>query len=257
MAVTIDSESKSLSKLLIDVDKYRNIYSTESSLENGDTVTVNFVSPYIKVYEEFKFYLIKNSTRKKLSPKNFFRPDYVSYEEYSTTVFWNLLLFVNNVSSIEMFNLDEILVPSKAAVNFLVNYVVLNNKVKDINPPVKLFNNKDKAKAYALKSQPTLQDIPAPTVEIDAKFYFMRQTFPIRTVTVAQRFLDLKYEAVAESLVMRIKDQPSFAYGKDYILLEVDGKMTRVSWSKDFVEVGLEDLIVEGQIVEISYARKV
>jgi len=259
MAVTIDIESKLQSRLLVDIDKYRLKYVTREKDElSGTDLTIQFASPYIKVYEHFKFFLLKNSVRKKLSPKNFYRPDYVSYEEYGNVSLWNLLLFINDISNIENFDVDEIYVPTKTAVTVLTNNIVAANIPIDLDMPTFPLADAN-AKLYEDKQSPTLQNVTDNTITPPAgqDYYFVTQTFPIRTIVVSQKYVDLRYAAVADSLVFKVKNQPTFIYGTHYVLVSHDGQMSRVTWSKQYTEIGLEDVITEGDIVEVKYAREI
>jgi len=260
MSTTIDVESKQYSKLLVDLDRYRTKYKTKELDSLTDTkVSVQFASPYIKVYENLKFYLLKNSVRKKLPPKNFYRPDYVSYEEYGTTSLWNLILFINDIATIENFDIDEIYVPTRGVISDLIKYALSNNQVTDLDVP-EVISKDIYAKLFEKKQKPVLQDVNDPNKYKQLKeqqYYFITQVFPVRNIIVSQKFVDLKYEAVEESLIFKVKEEPTFIYGIHYSLILNEGKLNRVTWSAHYNQIGLQDIIREGQILEVKYARKV
>lgn len=258
MAETISSESKRLARLLVDIDNHRLRYKQKETEQETDTnLTVEFVSPFLKVYEHFKFYLLKNSVRKPLSPKNYYRPDYVSYEEYGTTILWTMILFINDIPSIEEFNVEQIIVPRRSAINRVARGIQ-SEGIIDLDVP-DLPHNDLWARLFEKKMSPFYQDTTDSIAEVpavDKDFYFIRQTFPVRNITVSQKYIDLRYDAVPESINFKVQGQPSFTYGDHYILVSNGGKMNRVTWSNKFATVGLEDVILEGMIIEISYCKE-
>jgi len=258
MAITIDQESKVTSSLLIDLDNYRDTYVTKEidTLDESELV-IEFVSPFLKVYEKYRFYLLQNSVKKNISPKNFYRPDYVSYEEYGTTVLWTMLLFINNILNIEEFTKDIILVPNKSIINEIGKHVITEHEIinleSGINEPTFQYE-----RLYSVIDQPTLQEPVKQIISTqdEKDYYFVRQLFPVRTVTASKKFIDLKYPAVPESINFRIKDQPSFIYGLNYTIIMKDGFMSRLVWGKEYVDEGMEDIIQEGMIIEVQYAHE-
>ena len=130
---TIDVEAKKLRNLITDVDKHRRRF-----LKKEGSVTVQFVSPEIVTYEKFRYYLLKNSVKKKVEQKFHYRPDYFSYEEYSVTGLWTLLLYINDMASIEDFTKSEILVPTHSAILDIArdNQISVNLINLDASPEV-------------------------------------------------------------------------------------------------------------------------
>ena len=109
MPITIDQEAKQFSKLAIDIDKMSDRYRTENGY-------FTFSSPTLWTIEKNLFYLLRNSVRKEFEQKYIMRPSYVSFDEYGTVVLDKLLMFVNNVTCIENFNLDSIILPTFDAI---------------------------------------------------------------------------------------------------------------------------------------------
>lgn len=258
MALTIDEESKQASLQTVDIDKHRIRYqSRELDPETNTDVVIKFVSPSIYLYDKFQFYFLKNSVIKDLSPRNFFRPDYVSYEEYGTTILWTLILYINNIATIEEFNIPRIYIPTMESI-----YHVAKQSTR-VNPtilsPVQTLTSRISSKIYTKESQPELRT-PADVVETTLPdLYFIRQTFDMTMPIVTQQYVDLTFEAIAESIVFKIKDKSAFLYGRDYILVEGNtGKKDRVSWAdSDVTGDGLIDIIEEGMVLEIQYAKEV
>ena len=106
MAETIDVEARKAASLVTDIDKQRRQYVTVQ-----DDIRIQFVSPSIVNYERFYFYLLRNSVYQKLDEKYYYRPDYLSFDQYGTTTLWTLLLYVNNVPSLEDLNIPKVFIP--------------------------------------------------------------------------------------------------------------------------------------------------
>ncbi len=107
--ITIDVEARRLSKLSIDIDKMRQWFKTENSI-------YSFPSPTIYAIEKNYYYLLRNSYKKDFDSKYKMRPDYLSFDEYGTTVLFQLLLIVNNIQCIEDFILEKVIIPSMESI---------------------------------------------------------------------------------------------------------------------------------------------
>jgi len=66
------------------------------------------------------YYLLRYSEEVPFERQYSYRPDYLSYDYYGTTILWEMLLYVNNVFSIEDFVLDTVVIPTLDAVNFVI-----------------------------------------------------------------------------------------------------------------------------------------
>ena len=133
---TIDKEAKQLSNLAIDIDNFRRRYKIKDSDK-----TIFFVSPSLSVLQKFRFLLTSKSVIKELEEKYYRKPDYLSFDEYGTTVLWPVLLYINNIPSIEEFTVTEVIIPDLSAITEMSRY---NDSVLDVldlavlnRPPVK------------------------------------------------------------------------------------------------------------------------
>lgn len=253
----IDDESKRLTKLVTDVDKYRRWYATrELDNKTNTNVFIKFVSPSLIVYDKYRFYLLYNSVKKMLEPKYYYRPDYVSYNEYNTTTLWTLLLYINNIPSIEEFNVPEILVPSYDSVARLSSESIVKQIHEEI--VVQQFEPvKENYKLFSHVSKPQLQStVSEQQASAITDVYYYRQVFVVDLVTILNRYLDLDYSAVAESIVFRIQNGPAYIYGKHYNLIKGQNSlMSRISWDPVYGGDGLIEEIVEGTVIEVQYAK--
>lgn len=148
-STTIDQESKLLSSLSIDLDRFRRLYTTKD-----DDKTVFFVGPSLTIFERFRFTLVSNSKRLILEEKYYQRPDYLSYDQYGTVVLWPVILYVNDVLSIEEFVLDSVLVPSFDSITDITRYNELSLKALDVQELNKEPSNKRLKSLYTSKIIP-------------------------------------------------------------------------------------------------------
>jgi len=112
MSKTIESESKKLSHLVVDLDKFRKRYFTTTS----DGFNIEFVSPLFYSFEKYRFYLLSKSLTFDLDQKYYYRPDYLSYDYYNVVSLWALILFINNVTSIDEFSISKVILPSYTSI---------------------------------------------------------------------------------------------------------------------------------------------
>lgn len=109
MSITIEMESRQRSRLSIDVNFSGNRYKTQNGL-------YTFPALELEAYDKYLYYLLKNSNQKEFERQYLMRPDFMSFDEYGTVALAQMLMYVNTVPSIEMFDLDEVVVPSYTAV---------------------------------------------------------------------------------------------------------------------------------------------
>lgn len=109
MPYTIDSESRQREKVAIDINFAGNRYQTENGL-------YTFPAPELAMIDKHLYFLLTNSQQKQFEQKYIMRPDYLSYDEYQTVALAQMLMYVNNVMSIEQFDMDVVVVPTMAAV---------------------------------------------------------------------------------------------------------------------------------------------
>jgi hypothetical protein len=109
MLVTIDKESKQRAKLTVDINFSGDRYKTTNNL-------YTFPAPTLETIDRHLYFLLKHSIVKNFDKQYIMRPDYMSYDEYSTVALAQLLMYINGVFSIELFNLDNVFVPSFSSI---------------------------------------------------------------------------------------------------------------------------------------------
>ena len=109
MAFTIDNEAKQDARSPFNIGKMGAQYKTTNQL-------FSFPAPTLETIEKNIFFLLRNSSIEKFAPKYKYRPDYLSFDKYGTTILWQLILYINGVNSVENFDMKEVVIPSVQAV---------------------------------------------------------------------------------------------------------------------------------------------
>lgn len=106
---SIKHEAKRNAELSTNIDNFRTRYK-ETSYDG--TIDVTFPAGNIKTLDRNLFKLLAESNLVTFEPRWHQRPDYVSIDYYNTPMFWQLILYINRISSIEDFrDLENIYVP--------------------------------------------------------------------------------------------------------------------------------------------------
>jgi hypothetical protein len=259
MAVkTINREANALSKLFSDLDRYRRLYSLKEK-HIDETINVQFVSPRIQAFEDFRFTLLKESVIKPLSPKNYYRPDYVSFEEYGTTNFWSLLLFINDVPTIEDFDIEEIIVPTTLVLSRMSLDIAKRDLLSEIVPLYELPIKETASLYYQKKNIPNTVEQTETAPIIPPDLYFNRETFTVDTVMSRQRYVDLLFEPVEESVILNVQGGVNYLYGKHYALVKGTKGKNRLTWDSRLITngSGMVDIMIEGVVFEVLYSREI
>ncbi len=123
---TIEQVSKRNKKLPLNIDFMGERYKTTTGY-------FTFTSPSLWSLEKNLFYLLRHSTKKDFESKYIMRPDYLSYDEYNTVVLAPLLMYVNNVVSIEEFDLNEVVVPQLSAIIKITEDNFAQNNLEEVD----------------------------------------------------------------------------------------------------------------------------
>lgn len=107
--ITIDKEVK---------QRIRAPYILDNLTERFKTTSEHytFSSPTLWTLKKNLYYLLKHSEKKELGGKYKYKPDYLSYDEYGTVALKDIIMYVNNIFSIEDFDLDFVVIPTKDAI---------------------------------------------------------------------------------------------------------------------------------------------
>lgn len=113
MPVLISTEATQNLQSPLDIEKFGPRYKTENDY-------FTFPDPNLFTLDKNLYYLLRHSEEVKFEGKYKYRPDYMSFDYYGTTVLWEMILYVNNVFSIEDFDLDTVVIPSLDAVTYII-----------------------------------------------------------------------------------------------------------------------------------------
>jgi hypothetical protein len=123
---TIDRESESFKIMPIDFERMGERFKTDNEL-------FTFPDPNLKTLEDNLYFLLRNATELIFKPRYNFRPEYLSFDVYGTPALGSLLLFVNNVASVEDFyNLPKIVIPSMDAITTILPDIFPDEDIADL-----------------------------------------------------------------------------------------------------------------------------
>ncbi|MFW9871764.1 MAG: hypothetical protein ACFFG0_01595 [Candidatus Thorarchaeota archaeon] len=105
MPLTIDNEAKRQLRSPLDIEGFGRRYKTLNGY-------YSFPDPNLETVDKNLFYLLRNSQEVKFESKYKYRPDYLSYDYYGTTLLWDLIMYINGVFSLEDFDLETVIIPS-------------------------------------------------------------------------------------------------------------------------------------------------
>lgn len=242
-----------------DVDHYRHKYRDIEKQTDGTSVSIGFVSPVFITWEEYRYVLLQHSQKIHLKHEWKYRPDYVSYEYYGTTNWWQLILWINNVNAIEYFNHDEIIVPDIDSVNAIQNEVYSHNSYIDINED---FRQTPVNSALYISPLDNLPDhevsSPATAAELlqeeEEESIFQREKFTMDIPILRLKYVDLKHPPVESSIRLIAKCKPNLIFKKHYDLISDGTELKRITWDPEYISNGgLLYRLKENDILEIQY----
>lgn len=100
------------------IANYDNIVTTYFTADES----LSFSSPSFDIISMNLFYLLKNSKKITMNRRYRMRPDYLSYDQYGTTLIDQILMYVNGVFLAEEFILQEVYVPSIDSIKEILVY---------------------------------------------------------------------------------------------------------------------------------------
>jgi len=122
--ITIDKESENFRRMPIDFERMGRRFKT-------DNLLYTFPDPNLQTLEENLYFLLRNSTELVFKPRYNFKPEYLSFDVYGTPALAPIIMFVNNIGSVEQFsNLPKIVIPSLDAITRVLSDIF---PAEDIN----------------------------------------------------------------------------------------------------------------------------
>ena len=125
MPELIDRESKQAITYPINLDYFTNRYKTTNQY-------FIFSSPVLWTIDKNLYYLLRNSEEKTFETKYKMRPDYLSFDEYGTTILGQVLMYVNGVFCIEDFDLDKVYIPTLKSISDILQDKIPSQTVDNV-----------------------------------------------------------------------------------------------------------------------------
>ena len=113
MTILINNEATKQLQSPLDIEKFGQRFKTGNEL-------FTFPDPNLLTIDKNLFFLVRNSEEVEFELKYKYRPDYLSYDYYGTTIVWELLMYVNSVFSVEDFDLIKVIIPSIESISFIL-----------------------------------------------------------------------------------------------------------------------------------------
>ena len=253
--------AKTLSIVSSDGDNYRNAYRTTEVQSDGSIVSIVLTAPSFAIFDKYRFYILQNSKIEKMTTRYKYRPDYLSYDQYGTTNWWQLLLYINDIPTIQEFDRDKVLVPTRSCIGLLESESTSMRKVTEINQDY--LNNTQKAilySPYTYKTNITLENTLKELTEKPTSIAdrMKREEFVMDVPTLRLRYIDLEFPAIENSVNLVVKGKPNYIYGKHYILTKSNDNIpNRITWDPNIVKgSGLVFRLKEKDIIQVTYVSR-
>ena len=123
--ILINDEATEYLQSPLDIEKFTRKYKTSNKY-------FIFPNPSLEVVDRNLFFLLRNSVEKDFDAKYRFRPDYLSFNEYGTSLLWQMLMYINNVFSIEDFDLVRVLIPSIHSITEILPGLIPEQEVDEL-----------------------------------------------------------------------------------------------------------------------------
>lgn len=236
---SIRTEASRNSKLATDIDNFRNRYI---DVDTKNNIEVKFPAFDILTFDRNFFILLNSSEEVAFRSRWYMRPDYVSFDYYNTTIYWPLILYVNNVSSREDFaDFETILVPPYTAIFQLFSdrqvdkNIIPLTEIEDTDTKINQYYKKyplDKMEMERLDAEKQLLGFGQPQT---LGIYNTEKTeIKILTLTdIANKYVDLLREPSSPSGISVKLNNFSIQqkYNYDYTLVyNSQAKQQRISW---------------------------
>ena len=267
MVQTIRSEVQKNVSSVLDLDSLRYRYKQED-LSIGYSVL--YPGYQISSIDDNIFSLLVNASKEKFKTRWAMRPDYVSYDFYSSVVYWPFILIVNMKDSFEDFiGMDEIFVPRIRDIlqvaktrNVGLSFVTDVNFSSDVDQNTTYYKRFpfDEIEVNRVRSENDLLDSVLSSVETTSECVLkeVNEVFTLTSTDISNKYIELNNIPFNEnSIVITINPfiTPQ-SYGYDYSLKTgTQSLRNRISWSDSDVDFGdgMENLLEVGNILNVRY----
>lgn len=236
---SIKTEANRNAKLTTDIDNFRNRYVDFDPVSN---IEVIFPSFDILTFDKNLFILLNQSEEVKFKTRWYMRPDYVSFDYYKTVIYWPLIMYLNNVYTMEEFvDFETILVPPYTSIFQLFNDRNVDKNIlplqeKNVNDPtVNQFYKKYPLDLLELQKLAASESILGFENKDVLGIYNAEKTEVITLTSehIANKYVDLLREPASTSSVTLSLNNLNIAqrYNYDYTLkYNGSNSLRRISW---------------------------
>lgn len=236
---SIKTEAARNAKLTTDIDNFRNRYVDFDPVSN---IEVIFPSFDILTFDKNLFILLNQSEEVKFKTRWYMRPDYVSFDYYKTVIYWPLIMYLNNVYTMEEFvDFETILVPPYTSIFQLFNDRNVDKNIlplqeKNVNDPtVNQFYKKYPLDLLELQKLAASESILGFENKDVLGIYNAEKTEVITLTSehIANKYVDLLREPASTSSVTLSLNNLNIAqrYNYDYTLkYNGSNSLRRISW---------------------------
>lgn len=264
---SIKTEIKRNISNITDFDNFKNRY-----YDSNRRVSVIYPSFETPALEQSFFTLLQQSKKFDFKNRWDMRPDYTSYDLYKTTIYWPVILYLNNIYSIiDYTNLDSILAPPLTSIIDLTESTavepnIINIKSRKLNKKINKYYKKyplnpeqfefNRAKTILLEAEKT-PALGVHTREIEEEFELTQEDVNNKYITLTNE-PDNFYSL---NLFLNNYNVPQ-RYNHDYIIKSTDdNKMKILSWDLEEIKNqntnnirnNMTSFIKSGTKIRVSY----
>lgn len=124
--ITTDNESANFKRMPIDFERMGERFKTDNEL-------FTFPDPNLQTLDENLFFLLRHATELVFKPRYNFRPEYLSFDVYGTPALAPILMYVNNIRSVEeFFDLPKVVIPSLDSITSILSDIFPLEDIADL-----------------------------------------------------------------------------------------------------------------------------
>ena len=258
---SIELESKINIKNILDVDNFRSRY-----YDNYKNLYVEFPGFELSTLEKNICFLYNNCTIEEFKEKWYMRPDYTSYDFYNTVIYWPIILYINNINSIEEYcDLEEVLIPSLSSILEISRdrmstnlYISTQEQLEEetANMYYKRFPF-DKIEIQMIENINRLMERSEDSISTSTLVENIEE-FVLSAEDISNKYVLLMYPPVNLGSVFLYLEDLNYPQplGYDYMLLtDSESELKKISWANDDCEFGdgMEGLLEENNKIRIKY----
>lgn len=271
---TILQESKLNSESSADLDNFRSRY-----IEFDLVLEQSAIYPAAELYSlEKNFYLLLAASKQVDFDVSWtMRPDYASFDQYQSVIYWPILMFVNGIDTMEQFRgMDKLYVPPIDLMIRVIYDKVPRRKIERAGELPRSLDPKfmrypfDSNEIEAIKADDqlnTYNQLDGTTAETTTSTATIlteeTEYFTLTQTDLTNMYIDLAYDPINKASISLFVDFFTVPqkYGYDYSLILNDtSTYGRISWSPSQTYGGngtLNNILIVGTELRVVYIMQV